>query len=119
MKPAEPLPQLTALEGALTWVLACVRMAQQVARTYGPNRYTRECVRLAGRELAGAVGACGAMLTARHTRRRTPAKRKAPRLAGTGREGNSDAQTVAPAVESVNGLALGDAAQRQEVRDAH
>lgn len=46
-------------------------------------------------------------------------KRKAPRLAGTEREENSDAQTVAPAVGSVNGLALGDAAQRQEVRDAH
>jgi len=46
-------------------------------------------------------------------------QRKAPRLAGTEREGNSDAKTVAPAVESVNELALGDAAQRQEVRDAH
>lgn len=58
-------------------------------------------------------------LPARSLRRRPPAKRKAPRLAGTGREENFDAQTVASARMSVNGLNLGDAAQRQEVGDAH
>lgn len=47
------------------------------------------------------------------TRRLT--KRKAPRLAGTEREENFDAQTVALVVVPVNGQTLGEAAQRREV----
>lgn len=46
-------------------------------------------------------------------------KRKAHRLAGTGREENFDTQTVAPAAMPVNAPTPGDAARRQEVGDAH
>lgn len=56
---------------------------------------------------------------ARSLRRRPPANRKAPRLAGTEREENFDAQSVAMEGVPVNGQTPCDAAQRQEVRDAH
>lgn len=46
-------------------------------------------------------------------------QRKAPRLAGTEREENFDAQSVAMEGVPVNGQTPCDAAQRQEVRDAH
>lgn len=56
---------------------------------------------------------------ARSLRCRPPAKRKALRLAGTEREENFNVQSVARAGVPVNGQTLSEAAQRQEVRDAH
>ena len=52
-------------------------------------------------------------------RHRPPAKQKAPRLAGTERKENFDVQSLARAGVPVNGQTPCDAAQRQEVRDAH
>ena len=69
-------------------------------------------------ESCQAVGSPAALLSAGRTRRRAPTKRKAPRLAGTGREENFHLQSVAPAGVPVNGQTPCDAAQRQEERDA-
>lgn len=56
---------------------------------------------------------------ARSLRRRPPANRKAPRLAGTEHEQNYDVRSAAPAGVPVNGPTSCAAAQRQEVSDAH
>lgn len=52
------------------------------------------------------------------TTRRRLTQRKAPRLAGTGREENFYVQSVAPAGVPVNGQTPCNAAQPLEVRDA-
>lgn len=113
-----PLHQLALLERGLAWALACVSTARRIAAVHGPNRYTRECVRLASRELNVQTSSCDALLWEGRSRPRGTTQRKAPRLAGTERKENFDVQSVAPAGVPVNGQTPCDAAQRQEERDA-
>lgn len=137
----EPLSRhLEALELSLAMTRYFVKQAGRLLRAKRTQPEARAYVELVldelksvhhdGEELARALQEMDAALhaaelarvfpdPARSVRRRPPAKRKAPRLAGTEREENFDVQSVAPAGVPVNGQTPCDAAQRQEVRDAH